>query len=132
MLSQADLLERARELVRAYHLGQGNGKSYADQKAVDCYYGNAWYSQAEWLEKLGHKLVLKPSEGANQITAIALLEELERLGASVKTTLEMLEKDANPPRKLISQWRFASNALNGADYKRGLIPQLREVGPGAY
>jgi hypothetical protein len=66
------------------------------------------------------------------ITGVALLRQAEQLAENVKITLEAVEKQPEPNKKFLAQWRFALNCFVGATHKRGLIPDLKDAGPGAY
>ena len=135
-LTDEEAIERGKNLVEAYYR-HNYSADYAREKRDEVYRrSHNWAMQAVYLDEMGYTLIASGATTINgrQVTGDALLRTVEQLLENVKTTLEALEKQADQPanKKLITQWRFVLNALQGAPHKRGLLPDLKEAGPGAY
>jgi len=133
-MTDEELIAAGKLLCRAYYIGINDSKEYADSEAnrvINTY--NGWAKQAKTLAEMGHTIVGGATTIAGRaIAGEALLSACETLAENVKITLEAEEKKPEQNRKLIAQWRFALNCLLGAAHKRGLIPDLKDAGPGAY
>lgn len=121
-------------LCRAYYLGADYNEDYSQRRADEVTMPHhQWAKQAMRMADLGHPVIgnAGPITGAS-ITGAAFLRKAEQLGEDVKASLKAEEKKPEPNKKLLAQWRFAYNCFFGATHKRGLIPDLKDAGPGAY
>jgi len=133
-MTDEELIAAGKILCKAYYLGQNYTGSYANNRADGVTsIKDMWSQQARHLANLGYPIVGSASPIAGQaITGEALLRNAEQLAENVRVTLEAVEKHPEPNKKLIAQWRFTLNCFFGAAHKRGLIPDLKDAGPGAY
>ena len=77
----------------------------------------------------GRYVLLGSQNGANFVP-VAFFDSDGK--ESIKVTLEAVEKQPEPNKKFLAQWRFALNCFFGATHKKGLIPDLKDGGPSAY
>jgi hypothetical protein len=133
-MTNEELIAAGKILCRAYSLGRGYSGDYADARADEVRHASEqWPQQAKFLQEMGYTIGGAATPIAGQmITAEALVRVATQLAENVKVTLEAVEKHPEPNKKLLAQWRFALNCFVGATHKRGLIPDLKDAGPGAY
>lgn len=124
-------VEFGKALLTAYRLAEGHTEDYAMLRAQAVDATSIWAQTAQKLEDMGY-LVTKRTTEPKAVAAAEFLQSVERLAANAKATLEAEEAKAEPNKRLVRQWRFALNRLVGTTYKRGLLPDLKEAGPGAY
>ena len=133
-MTDEELIAAGKILCKTYFIGCGYSEGYGDTEAKKVTStGSAWAQQAKALADMGHPILGGvPTVTGQVITGPALLRQAEQLGESVRVTLEAVEKQPEGSKKLLAQWRFALNCFFGAIHKRGLIPDLKDGGPGAY
>ena len=133
-MTDEELIAAGKILCKAYYLGQDYDESYASNRANEVTgVTNMWPKQAKRLADMGHSILGGVATVTGQaITGPALLRQAEQLAENVKITLEAVEKQPEPNKKFLAQWRFALNCFFGTTHKRGLIPDLKDAGPGAY
>ena len=132
-MTDEELIEAGKLLCRAYYLGNDYREEEANRQSNAVSIGSNWTKQARGLADMGHPILgAAPTVTGQAITGPALLRQAEQLAENVKVTLEAVEKQPEQNRKAIEQWRFALNCFFGAVHKRGLIPDLKDGGPGSY
>ena len=133
-MTDEELIAAGKILCKTYHLGQNYSEDYANARANDVNRASHGFAQqARALADMGHHIVGGTAAVAGQaITGAALMRNAEQLAENVKITLEAVEKQPEPNKKLLAQWRFTLNCFFGAAHKRGLIPDLKDAGPGSY
>ena len=132
-----DLTDTMKVLIEAYYRGRDYSESRIKSEVESQAYAHSQFgTMAKALGEMGYA-IQRTGPGTitgRQIAGDAVLRIVEKLLEDAKATLETLEKqpDQAANKKLITQWRFVLNALQGAPHKRGLLPDLKEAGPGAY
>ena len=133
-LSDKESVEQGKDLIQAYYSVNEYGESYALEKRSQV--SEPYHDWAKIAKRFAE---IRGGENINsvsgrQIAGDAVLRTVEKLLEDTKATLEALEKQTDQPgnKKLIAQWRWLLNALQGAPHKSGLIPGLKEAGPGSY
>lgn len=135
MATDEEIIAAGRRLAYAYYIGNGYPREEAERQsnAVTSASGSQWAKQARGFDNSGYAL---PDQGVvtgRSIDGVSFMRAAEQLLANAKASLEALEKAAEPNRKLIAQWRWAVNALQGVEgYKKGFLPDLKDAGPGSY
>ena len=133
-MTNEELIAAGKILCKAYYLGDSYSEDYADLMMDGVTSKtNQWAKQAQKLCEMGHPILGGvPTVTGQTITGAALLRQAEQLAENVKVTLEAVEKQPEPNKKFLAQWRFALNCFFGATHKKGLIPELKDGGPSAY
>ena len=134
-MTDEELIAAGKILCRAFYIGQDYSEDYADDRAAEIKRAdNQWAEQARELDKMGHSILGggTPTVTGQVITGPAFLRQAEQLAESARVTLEAVEKQPEVSKKDVAQWRFTVNCFFGAIHKRGLIPDLKDGGPGAY
>ena len=133
-MTDEELIAGGKILCISYYLANDYSKDTADKRASEVTTKtNQWAKQAQKLGEMGHPILGgTPTVTGQVITGPAFLRQAEQLAESARITLEAVEKQPEVSKKDVAQWRFTVNCFFGAIHKRGLIPDLKDGGPGAY
>lgn len=128
-MTDEEIIAQGQQLCKAYYIGYGFGESKAEEESKSVRdVSNHFAKQARALADM----INAPTVRGQAQSGSAFLRKAEQLGEDAKASLEAEEKKPEANKKLISQWRFVVNCFFGATHKRGLIPDLKDAGPGAY
>ena len=133
-MTDEEILQAGKILCKAYYLSCDYSETTANVMAAEVTSTSmSWPKCAKVLADMGHPILGGASTVTGQtITEAALLRQAEQLGENIRVTLEAVEKQPEQKPKAVKQWRFALNCFFGNTHKRGLIPDLKDGGPGAY